>query len=112
MAFFKGRKTSKTRSLPPGNQPGSIYCRLTALLFAVFMVLGDSFYQINSWALVFGSVRYMISSLVRMIFWYILFYIGILFLFKKLDGGCFFGAVVLPERLRNNRCIRKILSLC
>lgn len=113
MTLFKGEKASKRNPLLSGNPSRSknISCHLTAFIFAVFMVLGESFYQTNSWALVFGSVRYMVSSLVRVIFWDIIFYIGISFIFRKLDSGCLFKAPVLPERLRNNRYIRKICSL-
>ena len=113
MTLFKGEKASKRNPLLSGNPSRSknISCHLTAFIFAVFMVLGESFYQTNSWALVFGSVRYMVSSLVRVIFWDIIFYIGISFIFRKLDSGCLFKAPVLPERLQNNRYIRKICSL-
>ena len=60
-------------------------CVIPAFFFAVFMVLGHSFYEDNSWDLVFGSAELFRSSVLHGIGYFILFSVGIAFLFHILD---------------------------
>ena len=60
-------------------------CVIPAFFFAVFMVLGHSFYEDNSWDLVFGSTELFRSSVLHGIGYFILFSVGIALLFHGLD---------------------------
>ena len=60
-------------------------CVIPAFFFAVFMVLGQSFYEDNSWDLVFGSAELFRSSVLHGIGYFILFSVGIALLFHALD---------------------------
>ncbi len=62
-----------------------LWNHLTALLFAFFMVFGRSFEKTDSWDLVFGSTANLLLSLVQGVVWYLIFYVGIHFLFRFLD---------------------------
>ena len=104
-------KKEKTKNLS-GKHSGKIWCHAAAILFAVFMILGQSFYESNSWARVFGSVSHLISGLVRGIFWYILFYAGISLFFRFLDTGSFLSKPGTGHhKLRDNRYIRRLDSI-
>lgn len=60
-------------------------CVIPAFFFAVFMVLGRSFYEDNSWDLVFGSTELFRSSVLHGIGYFILFSVSIALLFHGLD---------------------------
>ena len=60
-------------------------CVIPAFFFAVFMVLGHSFYEDNSWDLVFGSTELFRSSVLHGIGYFILFFIVVLFFIYKKD---------------------------
>ena len=62
-----------------------ISCVIPAFFFAVFMVLGQSFYEDNSWDLVFGSPELFKTSLFHGIGYFLLFTVGIAILFHLLD---------------------------
>ncbi len=60
-------------------------CVIPAFFFAVFMVLGRSFYEDNSWDLVFGSPELLKTSILHGIGYFILFSVCIAVLFHLLD---------------------------
>lgn len=60
-------------------------CVIPAFFFAVFMILGHSFYEDNSWDLVFGSTELFRSSVLHGIGYFILFSVSIALLFHGLD---------------------------
>lgn len=76
----------------------NLSCHLMALAFAAAMVLGQSFYEVDSWDLVFGSAGYMVSSVVQLLFWYPIFFVSIRYFFHFLDSGYFFVNEELLEK--------------
>ena len=60
-------------------------CVIPAFFFAVFMVLGRSFYEDNSWDLVFGSTELLKTSVLHGIGYWVLLSVCIAVLFHLLD---------------------------
>lgn len=63
----------------------NLWCHILAVLFALFMVLGRSFEKTDSWDLVFGGKTDMLLSLVQGICWYVIFFMGIYWLYGFWD---------------------------
>ncbi len=62
-----------------------VSCVIPAFFFAVFMVLGRSFYEDNNWDLVFGSPELLKISMLHGLGYFVLFSICIAVLFHLLD---------------------------
>ena len=60
-------------------------CHIPAALFAVFMILGHSFYADNSWNLVFESGMQLLKSCIALSGWYALFFCCTVCLFDFAD---------------------------
>ncbi len=76
---------NKKKPAAESSRLSRILCHFTALLFSFFMVFGRSFALTDSWDLVFGSLADGIFSLIQGLFWYLLFLLGITFLFRFTD---------------------------
>lgn len=63
----------------------NLWCHILAVLFALFMVLGRSFEKTDSWDLVFGGKTDLLLSLVQGICWYVIFFMGIYWLYGFWD---------------------------
>lgn len=84
--LMSGRKKEENRPCV-----SDLWNHLTALLFSFFMVFGRSFEKTDSWELVFGNKGNFLLSLVQGIGWYLVFYLGIHFLFRFLDRASVTG---------------------
>ena len=71
-------------------------CVIPAFFFAVFMVLGRSFYEDNSWDLVFGSTELFRSSVLHGIGYFILFSVSIAAVIGSFLGliGGYYGGII------------------
>lgn len=95
--YAYGRYTCRCRSVRE-----KLCCQLPAALFAVFMVLGYSFYTDNSWDLTLGNTTQLIKSLIAISGWYILFINCIICLYDIADRlpSIRFGNTILPSPLQ------------
>lgn len=66
---------------------GSIHSRIVAAFFAVALLLGNSFYETNSWAYCFGSMVNFIKTGVAFCGYYVMFGVIVDFLFAAFENG-------------------------
>lgn len=88
--YFKGKKNI-------------VWFNILSILFSIFMVVGNSYNQINSWDFIFGSIPLFLISIVMLLGFYFLFYRGIYFIYEFVNNNSF-----IQTHAKNNKILNYI----
>lgn len=87
--FYKNKKNNKL----------DIYMNLFALLLSIFMIIGNSYYKINSWNLVFGNYIMIFISIISLFGYFSFFSTAIIYLNNYFENKKF--NIKLPNKIEN-----------
>ena len=88
--YFKGKKNI-------------VWFNILSILFSIFMVVGNSYNEINSWDFIFGSIPLFLISIVMLLGFYFLFYRGIYFIYEFVNNNSF-----IQTHAKNNKILNYI----
>ncbi len=88
--YFKGKKNI-------------VWFNILSILFSIFMIVGNSYNEINSWDFIFGSIPLFLISIVILLGFYFLFYRGIYFIYEFVNNNSF-----IQTHAKNNKILNYI----
>lgn len=88
--YFKGKKNI-------------VWFNILSILFSIFMIVGNSYNEINSWDFIFGSIPLFLISIVMLLGFYFLFYRGIYFIYEFVNNNSF-----IQTHAKNNKILNYI----
>ena len=88
--YFKGKKNI-------------VGFNILSILFSIFMIVGNSYNEINSWDFIFESIPLFLISIVMLLGFYFLFYRGIYFIYEFVNNNSF-----IQTHAKNNKILNYI----
>ena len=80
-----------------------VWFNILSILFSIFMIVGNSYNEINSWDFIFGSIPLFLISIVMLLGFYFLFYRGIYFIYEFVNNNSF-----IQTHAKNNKILNYI----